>query len=319
MATVLGESIRIPVPAEVRLIATDLDGTLLLPDGSVGARTRAALDALSESDLDLAIVTGRPPRWISPVVEMTGHRGIGIGANGGVIIDLGDGHITDVFAMDADTALEAVDRLRRALPGVVFAVERARPGGRLAPTGGGGYDALDASLADATEFALADGYRPRWPVPPGTHVAPIEELVADGDVVKLLVRPGDDHDFDADGFLSAGDAALAGLVEVTHSNPADRLLEISAPGVSKASTLARVAERRGEDQTEVIAAGDAPNDLPMLRWAQTSYAVANAHPHVLQAATHHLPSHEEEGVGQLIEAALAVRDISPRPPTRCET
>lgn len=305
MATVLGESGRIIVPPGIAMIASDLDGTLLLPDGSVGARTRTALDALADSDLDLVIVTGRPPRWISPIVEMTGHRGLGIGANGGVVIDLGDGHITDVFPMDADTALEAVDRLRHAVPGVVFAVERARPGGRLAPTGGAGYDALDASLADATEFALADGYRPRWPVPPGTHVAPIEELVADGDVVKLLVRPGEDHDFDADSFLSAGDAALAGLVEVTHSNPADRLLEISAPGVSKASTLALVAQRHDRDHTEVVAAGDAPNDLPMLRWAATSYAVANAHPEVLEAATHHLPSHEEEGVGQLIEAALA--------------
>ena len=48
---------------------------------------------------------------------------------------------------------------------MVFAVERARPGGKLAPTGGASYDALDATLADATEFALADGYTPRWPVP----------------------------------------------------------------------------------------------------------------------------------------------------------
>ncbi len=305
MATVLGESSEIFVPDGLGLIATDLDGTLLLPDGSVGVRTRTALDALRDSSLDFVIVTGRPPRWISPIVEMTGHRGIGIGANGAVIIDLADGHVTDVFALDADTALEAVDRIRRTLPGAVFAVERARPGGRLAPTGGAGYDALDATLADATEFALGDGYRPRWPIPEGTHIAPIEELVAAGDVVKLLVRPPDDHGFDADGFLSAGDAALAGLVEVTHSNPADRLLEISAPGVSKASTLARVARSHGVDHTRVVTAGDAPNDLPMLAWSSTSYAVANAHPLVLATATHHLPSNEREGVGQLIEAALA--------------
>ena len=73
----------IPVPPGVRLLASDLDGTLLLPDGSVGVRTREALDALRDSDLDLVIVTGRPPRWISPIVEMTGHRGVGIAANGG--------------------------------------------------------------------------------------------------------------------------------------------------------------------------------------------------------------------------------------------
>jgi hydroxymethylpyrimidine pyrophosphatase-like HAD family hydrolase len=136
-------------------------------------------------------------------------------------------------------------------------------------------------------------------------IAPIDELVETGDVVKLLVRPPDDHGFDADTFLSAGAEAVAGLAEVTHSNPADRLLEIAAPGVSKATTLAFVAARDGIDHTGVITAGDAPNDLPMLEWAQTSYAVANAHPLVLDAATHILPASAEEGVGQLIEAALA--------------
>lgn len=295
----------VPVPPGVRLIASDLDGTLLLPDGSVGARTRASLDSLRESDVDLVIATGRPPRWISPVVEMTGHRGIGIAANGGVVLDLADGHVTEIFAIDQDTALAAVDRIRAALPGVVFAVERARPGGRLAPTGGASYDALDATLADATEFALADGYTPRWPVPRETHVAPIEELVAMGDVVKILVRPGDDLDIDADDFLAIGVPALDGLVEVTHAGFGDALLEISAPGVSKATTLARVAAAEGHGALHVVATGDGPNDLPMLAWAGGSYAVANAHPDVLDIADHVIPANAEEGVADLIDAVLA--------------
>ncbi|MEY3734613.1 MAG: hypothetical protein RL347_1972 [Actinomycetota bacterium] len=295
----------VPVPPGVRLIASDLDGTLLLPDGSVGARTRASLDSLRESDVDLVIATGRPPRWISPVVEMTGHRGVGIAANGGVVLDLADGHVTEIFAIDQDTALAAVDRIRAALPGVVFAVERARPGGRLAPTGGASYDALDATLADATEFALADGYTPRWPVPRETHVAPIEELVAMGDVVKILVRPGDDLDIDADDFLAIGVPALDGLVEVTHAGFGDALLEISAPGVSKATTLARVAAAEGHGALHVVATGDGPNDLPMLAWAGGSYAVANAHPDVLDIADHVIPANAEEGVADLIDAVLA--------------
>lgn len=298
-------SVSVPVPAGVRLLASDLDGTLLLPDGSVGAHTRYALDALRDSDLDLVIATGRPPRWISPVVEMTGHRGLGIAANGGVVLDLADGRVTEVFPLSADQALDAVDRIRAVLPGAVFAVELAREGGRLAPTGGSSYDDLDATLADATEFALADGYTPRWPVPPETHVAPIEELVGHGDVVKLLVRPGDGMSIDADDFLDLGEGALAGLVEVTHSNPEDQLLEISAPGVSKATTLARVAAAEGHGPLHVVAVGDAPNDLPMLAWAGTSYAVANAHPDVLALATHTLPSNADEGVADLINALVA--------------
>ena len=295
----------IPVPSGVRLIASDLDGTLLLPDGSVGVRTRASLDALRESDLDLVIVTGRPPRWISPIVAMTGHRGVGIAANGGVVLDLADGRVTEVFPLTAEDAFAAVDRVRSVLPGAVFAVEMARQGGRLAATGGASYDDLDATLADATEFALADGYTPRWPVPPQTHVAPIEELIRGGNVVKLLVRPGDGMSIDADVFLEIGESALEGCVEVTHSNPEDQLLEITAPGVSKATTLARVAAAEGHGALHVVSVGDAPNDLPMLAWAGTSYAMANGHPAVIALATHVIPSNAEEGVAQLIDAVLA--------------
>lgn len=301
----------IPVPVGVRVIASDLDGTLLLPDGSVGMRTREALDALRDSDLDLVIVTGRPPRWISPIVHMTGHRGVGIGANGGVVLDLADGRVTETFPLSADVALDAVDRIRAALPGAVFAVEMSRIGGTLAPTDGASYDNLDAQLADATEFALGDGYTARWPVPPQTHVAPIEELIAGGNVVKLLVRLGPGTDLDADEFLALGYTALDGRVEVTHSNPDDQLLEISALGVTKATTLARVVAAEGHGPLHVVATGDAPNDLPMLAWAGTSYAVANAHPEVLDIASHVIPSNAEEGVAQMIEAVLASQDRDP--------
>lgn len=295
----------IPVPAGVRLLASDLDGTLLLSDGSVGERTRDALDAMRESDLDLVIVTGRPPRWISPVVEMTGHRGVGIAGNGGVVLDLADGRVTEVFPMTADIALETVERLRAAVPGVVFAVEKARPGGRLAPTGGWSYDAMDATLADATEFALADGYTPRWPVPPQTHVAPIEELVADGDVVKILARLGDGLVMSPDDLYARGVESVGSVCEVTHSGFGDPLIEMTAPGVTKATTLARVAAAEGHGPLHVVAVGDGPNDLPMLAWAGTSYAVANAHPEVLAIAEHTLPSNDEEAVAQLIDALLA--------------
>lgn len=295
----------IPVPSGIRLIATDLDGTLLLPDGSVGPRTRAALDALRASDLDLVIATGRPPRWISPVVEMTGHRGVGIGANGGVVLDLADGVVTEIFAIAVDDGAEVVERLQRELPGVVFAVERARVGARLAPTGGQAVEDASWGPGDASEFALGEGYVPRWAIPPGVTPSPIEELIAGGDVVKVLVRPGPEVAFSIDQFLVRGQEILQGLVEVTHSNPNDCLLEVSAPGVTKATTLERVAAAHGHGALHVAAAGDAPNDLEMLAWAGASYAVANAHPLVKEVATHEVPSNAEEGVAQLIEAILA--------------
>ncbi|MCL2734419.1 MAG: HAD family hydrolase, partial [Actinomycetia bacterium] len=64
---------------------------------------------------------------------------------------------------------------------------------------------------------------------------------------------------------------------------------------------------RGVTAAEVVAFGDMPNDLAMLSWAGTSYAVANAHPHVLAATRYRTASNEEDGVAQVIERILAAR------------
>ena len=75
--------------------------------------------------------------------------------------------------------------------------------------------------------------------------------------------------------------------------------------MTKATTLARVAASEGHGALHVVAAGDGPNDVPMLAWAGTSYAMANGHPDVLDIATHVLPSNDDEGVADLIDAVLA--------------
>ncbi len=294
-----------PIPPDLRMIATDLDGTLLLPDGSVGERTRAALAALRLTHVDLVIVTGRPTRWIAPVVAMTGHEGIGVAANGAVVLDLADGRVTDVVPFAPEVALEIVERLRLAFPGVVFAVERARVGDWVGSTGGSAYTDPEPLNPERSDFALGVGYRPRWRVPEGVPVGPIEDVLVQGDSVKILARPGPDHDLDADLFWSAGAAVLDGLAEATHSNPDDVLLEVSVLGVDKGSALARIATSYGLSHDQVAAVGDAPNDLPMLRWAGLACAVANAHPLVLAEAGHVLASNEAEGVADLIEAAEA--------------
>ena len=77
-------------------------------------------------------------------------------------------------------------------------------------------------------------------------------------------------------------------------------MEISAAGVTKGAALARLCELRGVDPDDVVAFGDMPNDLPMLAWAGTSYAVANAHPSVLAAADHVAPANDDDGVAAVL-------------------
>lgn len=292
----------LPVPPEaIRLVATDLDGTLLRHDGVVSDRTRAVLRAVEDSGRTLVFVTGRPPRWMPMVVEATGHRGIAICANGAVRYDLHTDRILDVTPLHRGPALEAAERLRRLLPGIAFATER------VAESREAGDDVL------RVEFTREPEYRAKWPTPDGAPVAPLADLIGERGVIKILARipraddppPGPHVEpprigsaggTEVDVLLAAAIDAIGDLVTVTHSNPADTLLEISARGVSKASALADLAAGLGMGAEHVVAFGDQPNDLPMLRWAGLSYAVANAHPDVLAAVHHHAPSVDDDGV-----------------------
>ncbi|MFC5835209.1 HAD family hydrolase [Nonomuraea insulae] len=82
------------------------------------------------------------------------------------------------------------------------------------------------------------------------------------------------------------------------------LLEISAPGVTKAVTLDRLCRERGIGAAEVVAFGDMPNDLAVLLYAGAGYAMANAHQRVLSAAEHRTLSNDEDGVAVVLENLL---------------
>jgi len=261
----------------VRLIATDLDGTLLRSDGTVSDRTRRALDAAEEAGLTLVMVSGRPVRWMASVAAETGHHGIAICSNGAIRYDLAAERILLHDPIPPDVGRAVVDALRAVLPGLSFAVEQGDRFGRE-PTW-----LIEADLRGAQIL-----------------VAAAEELV-ERPTTKLLARL--DH-IDPDELLAAAREAIGGLATATHSSKWG-LVEISAAGVSKATGLERLAADRGVVAAEVVAVGDMPNDLPMLAWAGRSVAVANAHPHVLAEADARTASNDDDGVAEVIEAVLA--------------
>lgn len=264
----------------VRCVATDLDGTLVRSDGTISARTAAALAAVEDAGIAVVLVTGRPPRWMHPVAEATQHRGLAVCANGALIYDLHAERVVETFPLGVEAAADVVAALRAAIAGVAFGVERGEEG-----------------------FGHEPAYEPRYTMPDGVVIAPMDELLAAGPPVKILVRHSSLH---VDELLAAArDAVGVDVATITHSNLNDRLLEISAAGVSKASTLAKLCAERGIAAQEVVAFGDMPNDLPMLEWAGRSYAVANAHPEVLAAADSVTASNDEDGVAVVLESILA--------------
>lgn len=260
-----------------KLIATDLDGTLLRSDGSVDERTRRALAEAEAAGLAVVICTARPPRWLRPIAEATGHRGLAVCANGAVIWDLRTESVVSEFPLHHEVSAEVVRRLRSALPDGTWAVETLH------------------------RFGHEPAYTPKWPVPDDTVVDVVDALLGEP-AIKLLMRH---PSLPADGLLEVARELLGELVEVSHSSTSDALLEISAAGVSKASALAGLCQERGIRPEEVVAFGDMPNDVPMLVWAGRGVAVANAHPEVVAAADEVTASNDENGVARVLERLLA--------------
>ncbi|MFJ4920559.1 Cof-type HAD-IIB family hydrolase [Streptomyces sp. NPDC088725] len=284
-----------PLPARPRLIATDLDGTLLPDDKVVSARTIAALANAEKAGVEVFFVTGRPPRWMDVVSAHVHGHGLAICANGAVVADLHDGgKVVRVRPLPRDAARDVVQALRDAAPGTTFAVELT------------------------TGISYEPGY-PRFDLDPGATIDTAEELLQDdadattdptaasapgesgAPVVKLLAYH---PDLTPDGFLTLARTVAGDRAEFTRSSPS-ALLEVSGLGVSKASTLALCCAERGISSDEVVAFGDMPNDLEMLSWAGTSYAMGNAHPDVLAAASGRTVTNNEDGVAVIIEQILA--------------
>ena len=262
----------------MRMVACDLDGTIVRPDRSVSARTVAVLAACERARVRVVFVTGRPPRWMAPVADATGHRGVAVCANGAVVYDMTAERILATRALARKGVLDVAAALRRAVPGGAFALETLA-----------GFRREPAYVSRrGLEKAL---------------VGPLRALLADDPVVvKLLYRRQDGV---ADAMLAVARQALDGLAEPVHSDGAGSLLEISAPGVSKASTLAEIATRGGVGREDVVAFGDMPNDVPMLRWAGLGYAVADGHREALAAADRVAPPCAEDGVARVLEQLLA--------------
>lgn len=259
--------------AAPRLVATDLDGTVVRSDGTMSARTIAALAAVERAGADLVLVTGRPPRWLGPISDALAHEGLAICANGALVYDLATQRVVATHFLDASSVTTLIATLRTGIPGAFFAVE---------------YEG---------EMAYETGYPLEWESDDALVMEVAASELDRAPVVKLLLR---DHSYDPDSLLIRGRELAGQLAELTHSSRAG-MLEISAMGVSKATTLAALCAERGIDSADVMAFGDMPNDLAMLAWAGQPYAVANAHPDVLAAVPNHAERVDDDGVAQILE------------------
>lgn len=277
-----------------RLVATDLDGTLLRSDGTASERSVQTLAAVRAAGIPVVVATARPPRWlhdrpgdIRPDGSLTragefgdpsllvGEDGIAICGNGAFTYHVHGRRMVAERLLDADVLVDIVGRLRDRIPGVVFALE-SRAG-----------------------YAHEPAYLNLHSAPPDTRVGEVADLL-DPLPGKLLAQsPG----VAPEEFLALVHEVVGSRAVVAYSGVGG-LAEISANGVTKAAVLAELCEQRGVAPADVWAFGDMPNDLPMLTWAGRSFAVANAHPDVLAVVTDVCGSNDEDGVAEVLERLL---------------
>jgi Cof subfamily protein (haloacid dehalogenase superfamily) len=264
--------LRLPRVTGFRLVATDLDGTLLRSDGSVSARTRRALRRVRESGLDVVVVSARAPRWLKDVLQdLDLSSGYAVCSNGAIVYDFGRGAPSSHHTVAADVSARIVEALRKAAPGVAFAGER-----------------------ESLTFREPH-YIPQWPTPGADERTDALAFVLEP-VSKLIVQ----HPHLSQDELYALVTGICGE-EATATISGQVLVEISAAGVTKAYALAGLCDEIGVAPTSVVAFGDMPNDIPMLEWAGHGIAVANAHPDVIAVADEVTAANDADGVALALE------------------
>ena len=261
-----------------KLIGTDLDGTIVAHYGFISERTKIAFAAANAAGVHIYFVTGRPIRWMKEIAENF-NFGLGICGNGAMLYDFKEEKILEEWLFSVEAQLETVKRLRELIPHVTFAVE------------------VDQ------QFHREKKYVPRWDIgADNVGAEKIEELIK-RPALKMLARCAH-GEFSSDQMLALASKALVGIATVTHSNSTDSLLEISADGVSKGATLAKMAARHGLTADDCVTFGDNPNDFSMLFWAGRSWAMADGHPDLMKHAKFQTDAHQEDGVAKVIERLL---------------
>jgi Cof subfamily protein (haloacid dehalogenase superfamily) len=259
-----------------RLLALDLDGTLIGADMTIPDETVAAAAAAQQRGLHITLATGRTFRATRPFAERLGIDDAVICYQGGVIRHVRTGEIDAIAPMPADLAIEAI-RLMEAAGLFVLVYFNERIGIRH-------------------EGPELEQYMRFHPEGIDAVVAPdLAALAAVEPVIKLqfMAEPAV-----VDRELPPLAAHFAGRLGALRSHTI--FGELTVPGVSKGAALETLAARLGIPREEVIAIGDHENDLPMIAWAGLGLAMGNAIPAVRQAADAVIPPVEEAGVAWAI-------------------
>lgn len=256
-----------------RLVACDLDGTLIARGNRLSPRVAAAVALMIDAGTPVIAVTGRPWQWVLDIAREHRLLPYAVVSNGAALVDVATGVVEHNGIADG-AVVALMERIRAAVPGIRFAI-------------------------DSTEdlFHEAGFHDPGYL---GQHEVADLAPLAERDVIKLIARK---EGLPSRDLVDLLDATVLQGVAVPFAGFGE-WVELLASGVSKASGLAVVAGRLGIDAADVMAVGDEWNDVPMFEWAGTAVAMGDAPDHVRAAADHSAPSAADDGVAVLLESLV---------------
>ncbi|EYT79987.1 hydrolase [Streptomyces sp. Tu 6176] len=259
-----------------RLIATDLDGTLLRSDESVSPRTREALAAVTAAGAAHIVVTGRAAPWTRHVLDDLGYRGLAVCGQGAQVYHAGEHRLLTSVTLDRQLAGVALAKIEAEVGPLYLAASR---------------DGLDGEVLVGPGYAVT-GTLPATPLTDASDLwsAPLN---------KIYIQHPTLSD---DALAEAAHRAAGGFVSVTMAG--EGIVELLPLGLSKATGLSLAARRMGLKPADTIAFGDMPNDIPMFAWAAHGVAMANAHEELKAVADEVTASHEEDGIAVVLERWL---------------
>ncbi|MFE2379701.1 HAD family hydrolase [Streptomyces sp. NPDC059398] len=260
-----------------RLIATDLDGTLLHDDGSVSERTRAALAEATAAGAAHIVVTGRAVPWTRPILDGLGYEGLAVCAQGAQLYHAGEHRLLTSVTLDRRLAAVALAKIETETGPLAVAASR---------------DGLDGEVLVSADYRLNEGTLP---------VAGFDsrdDLWSDP-VNKVYIQHPELSD---DALADTARQCVGNLVDVVMAG--EGVVEILPLGLSKATGLSLAARRLKLTAADTIAFGDMPNDIPMFGWAAHGVAMANAHDSLKAVADEVTLSNEDDGIAVTLERLL---------------
>jgi Cof subfamily protein (haloacid dehalogenase superfamily) len=261
-----------------KLVATDLDGTLLRSDESVSARTREALHAVADRGAAHIVVTGRSVPWTRHILADLDYDGLAVCCQGAQIYHAGEQRLLTSVTLDRQLAGLAVAKVEAELGPLALAAA---------------LDGVDG------EVLIGPGFRDRGGRLPARYVGETAELWT-APLSKLYIQH---PELDDDELARAAKRLAGDMVGVLLSGPG--IVEMVPLGLTKAKGLSLAARRLGAHASETIAFGDMPNDIPMFAWAAYGVAMADAHPELRSVADEVTASHDDDGVAVTLEKLLA--------------